>query len=1139
MNAAAQTLRPKAAWDTAQVRRSAVPPMRMAAASGGPRYLRASLAVGSVNDPEEHEAEHAARVVAGGGQYKVRDPGGGAHLRALAAPPVTDPGAEGRVRRMAVPEVVDPAAAGRIRRAAAAPPPPASDAAAASRIDAARQAVANPLPPPVKARLEHGLGRRMDDVRVHKGPEARAAAASIGARAYTEGNRITLGHGESEHDLHLMAHEATHVVQNRAAGVQRAPIRRLGLDTVRDYFADHASDIPGFRMFTIVIGINPITMQSVDASPANIMRAVVGLMLGGEMIVRALDKYQVFDKVAGWVSQQIDSLAITGAAISNAASTFLHSLGGNDFLHPGDAWDRAVRIFTEPIARIKSFVAGLVDGVLQFIKDAVLHPLAELASRTRAWDLLIALLGTNPITNEGVKQDAPTLIGGFMKLISQDEVWENIKKSNAIDRAFAWFQGAMGALLAFARQIPKLFLTALKSFSIGDLLDLPGTIGRVLGIFGDFAGRFIGWAGDAMWKLLEIVFDVVSPGAFAYVKRTGDALKSILKNPIPFVGNLVQAAKLGLGNFAGNIGAHLKSGLIDWLTGSLPGVYIPKAFSLIEVGKFALSVLGITWAQIRGKIVKALGPGGEKIMTGLETAFDVVVALVRGGPAAAWDAIKDKLANLKDMVIEGITGFVVDTIVKKAIPKLVAMFIPGAGFISAILSIYGTISAFMARLSKVVAAVTAFIDSIVAIAAGQIAGAAARVESALAGVLSLAIGLLAGFLGLDGIASKVMAVVAKVRGIVDKALDTAIGWIVGKAKSLFAKLFGKDKKDDKKDAPADPNTKKAVGIVQQRVGKLLGQGLPREQLRAQVRPWAAELGVKRVDVEEGGDGDSVFVENSPRFTTNEVISGSVQGVYRMILDIAKERLGAAKTPIPTAKGPWKRPYAIDVAPGSNPLSIARGLQAQAPVTGVGVGYGVGVPIQFGSERITAARRGGVANFVITNLGKYPEIAEMLQKRGMSAGDLAQKMADANRLGSTDPDILGAIALMHGAEPAREALSAGSAPLLLGAGLDPASSVRGASPAEIFGTDKTGGLDPVSPQGARKTQQRAEAMTAPDDPKEYPAGTNIAEATDKHIESVAQLVFRAVMHLDFVDTAALKKRVLEVIATYDKASGTGT
>ena len=55
--------------------------------------------------------------------------------------------------------------------------------------------------------------------------------------------------------------------------------------------------------------------------------------------------------------------------------------------------------------------------------------------------------------------------------------------------------------------------------------------------------------------------------------------------------------------------------LIDWLAGSLEGVYIPKALSLLELGKCAVSVLGVSWAQIRGKIVKVLSRG-ELIVDG-------------------------------------------------------------------------------------------------------------------------------------------------------------------------------------------------------------------------------------------------------------------------------------------------------------------------------------------------------------------------------------------------------------------------------------------------------------------------------------------------------------------------------------------
>ena len=50
-------------------------------------------------------------------------------------------------------------------------------------------------------------------VRLHDSPAARMTAAKLGARAFTYGNDIGLGLGESESDKYLMTHELAHVVQ--------------------------------------------------------------------------------------------------------------------------------------------------------------------------------------------------------------------------------------------------------------------------------------------------------------------------------------------------------------------------------------------------------------------------------------------------------------------------------------------------------------------------------------------------------------------------------------------------------------------------------------------------------------------------------------------------------------------------------------------------------------------------------------------------------------------------------------------------------------------------------------------------------------------------------------------------------------
>ncbi|MBC7856684.1 MAG: DUF4157 domain-containing protein, partial [Pirellulaceae bacterium] len=674
----------------------------------------------------------------------------------------------------------------------------------------ASQSGGSPLPKSVRRFMEPRFGANFSKVRVHTDARAAKLNRQVSARAFTVGNQVFFGGGqfqpESQDGRELIAHELTHTIQQGAAvqrseELQRAEevtvsersppqVQRLGLSDALNFFARQANNIPGFRMFTIVLGVNPVNMSAVDRSPANIMRAIVEFLPGGGLITQALDNHGVFDKVGNWVAQQLASLGMVGGTIKQAISAFLDSLSWSDIFDLGGVWERAKRIFTEPIDRIISFVRNLVTGIITFIKDAILMPIAKLAQGTPSYDLLCAVMGKDPITGQAVPQNADTLIGGFMKLIGQIDVWENMKKANAVARAFAWFKGALVSLLGFVRQIPTLFLNAFKALEIMDIVLLPRAFAKLVGVFGNFVVSFVTWAGNAVWNLLEIVVDSVSPGAFGYIKRTGAALKSILKNPLPFVGNLVKAAKLGFQNFASNFGEHLKAGLIEWLTGSLTGVYIPKALSLIEVGKFALSVLGISWAQIRAKIVKVLGPAGETIMKGLETGFDIVVALVTGGPAAAWEIIKEKLTDLKDTVIDGIKGFVIDIVVKKAIPKLIAMFIPGAGFISAILSIYETVMVFVEKIAKIIQVVKAFIDSIVAIAGGAIAAAAGRVERILAGLLALAISFLAGFIGLGRVSDKIMGVIGKVRATVDKAIDAAVAWIVAQARRLGRLVAG-------------------------------------------------------------------------------------------------------------------------------------------------------------------------------------------------------------------------------------------------------------------------------------------------------------------------------------------------------------
>lgn len=670
-----------------------------------------------------------------------------------------------------------------------------------------------PLSTRIRNFMEPRFQQDLGHVRIHTGEQADRICSDLRARAFTVGSHIFFGKDQfqpnSKDGLELIAHELTHTFQ------QGTTIRRSeedGVSTTQEedeggifskalnFIAEHVNDIPGFRMFTIILGVNPINMSRVDSSPANIMRALIEFIPGGALVTEALDNHGIFDKVANWAEDQIKTLGLVASSIKQAIITFAKSVKLSDLLHLENKWEEAKRIFTEPIERIKNFAKGLITDIIKFIKDAILMPLAALASQTPFWDLLVGVLGKNPITDEEVPRSAEKLIGGFMKLIGQEEVWENMQKAKAVDRVWAWFQNALSTVIGFVSQIPTLAKNTFEALKLEDIVQVATAFEKVAGVFGNFVSDFTNWALDAVWNLLEIIFEVVKPGALEYVKRTGAALKSILQNPIPFVGNLVKAAKLGFENFALNFGVHLKKGLIDWLTGSLPGVYIPQAFSLGEIAKFVFSVLGISWQIVRQKLVKVVG---EQAVKAMETGFDIVVTLVTQGPAAAWDKIKEHLSNLKDMVIGGITDLVVDAVVKKAIPKLIAMFVPGAGFLSAIMSIYDTVMVFVNKLSQIGQVVIGFINSIMAIASGDIGGAASRVENILAGIISLAINFLAGFVGLGKIADKITGVIEKIRVHIDKGLDALVAWIVKMAKKVLDKILPKKEKQEQ------PSTQKS------------------------------------------------------------------------------------------------------------------------------------------------------------------------------------------------------------------------------------------------------------------------------------------------------------------------------------------
>ncbi|MER5214905.1 DUF4157 domain-containing protein [Streptomyces sp. NPDC002838] len=86
-----------------------------------------------------------------------------------------------------------------------------------SAVHGVLRSTGRPLDGPLRAEMEARLGTDFSDVRVHADTEARRSAAEVGARAYTSGSHVVIGEGGG--DKHTLAHELTHVIQQRQGAV--------------------------------------------------------------------------------------------------------------------------------------------------------------------------------------------------------------------------------------------------------------------------------------------------------------------------------------------------------------------------------------------------------------------------------------------------------------------------------------------------------------------------------------------------------------------------------------------------------------------------------------------------------------------------------------------------------------------------------------------------------------------------------------------------------------------------------------------------------------------------------------------------------------------------------------------------------
>ena len=244
--------------------------------------IQTNLAISQPGDIHEREAEHAAQQVMG--MAHSGEP-------AAEVAPRTRPTDE-EVRTETVPNARDekqPQTRGL-----------ASGGASEVAADLTRRlGPGAPLDPASRRYFEPRFAHDFGSVRIHNGPHAASAAASIQACAFTLGRDVVFAAGayapSSDNGRRLLAHELAHVVQQSSPNRGRSPIAGLGLRTGTPAIVCRAGPAP-----TPAPTLPPTTTFAGvgnEAGAAGARSAATSLdrLISGAAAIRALETIPITD----------------------------------------------------------------------------------------------------------------------------------------------------------------------------------------------------------------------------------------------------------------------------------------------------------------------------------------------------------------------------------------------------------------------------------------------------------------------------------------------------------------------------------------------------------------------------------------------------------------------------------------------------------------------------------------------------------------------------------------------------------------------------------------------------------------------------------------------------------------------------
>ncbi|WP_343696923.1 DUF4157 domain-containing protein [Flavobacterium sp.] len=373
----------------------------------------------------------------------------------------------------------------------------------------------SPLTGKIKTEMESGIGADFSNVRIHNNSTAVQMNKQLGAQAFATGNNIYFNEGKynpnSKEGKHLLAHELTHTVQQGAAirkkpepeAVSPAPemIQGSFLDYVPDWIINQARHIPGYTLFTVIIGYDPLRQIDVERTPINLIEGLMGLIPFGTAIFDKLQEYGILEKVFDWVEGKLSEVGLTVDSILDLVEQVWDEIS---FPYTGII-DLVTEKFNEVVNRITSFVSATVDQVITWIKEALVDVAEPILAENKAWSLIKKIIKYDPLRDEEVTATTVEILEDFLILIDKQTELEQMREKGTLQKTADWLDTQVGTFTSLLGELRGLITAAWDAIQPANLVNIADNLTALAAQAGGFLQRVWDFASGVALKVLELV----------------------------------------------------------------------------------------------------------------------------------------------------------------------------------------------------------------------------------------------------------------------------------------------------------------------------------------------------------------------------------------------------------------------------------------------------------------------------------------------------------------------------------------------------------------------------------------------------------------------------------------------------------